>query len=80
MTKKIIALMCCSTLILLSGLSVAYYNTKSFGFDENAKIFSYDEEKISLMDFEIYYEDISFFIDEVSKIIPERTHTVFAKS
>lgn len=80
MTKKIIALLCCSTLILLSGLSIAYYNTKSFGFDENAKIFSYDEEKFSVMDFEIYYDDISFFIDEVGKIIPDRSHTVLLKS
>lgn len=77
MAKKITALMCCALLVLCGGLSVAYYNTKSFGFDENAKVLSYDEEKISLMDFEIYYDDISFFIDEVGKIIPEKTHTVF---
>ncbi|MDE6470807.1 MAG: hypothetical protein K2L19_07280 [Eubacterium sp.] len=79
MTKKIIAIICCSTLVLCCGLSIAYYNTKSFGFDENAKIFSYDEEKISVMDFEIYYDDISFFIDEVRKIIPENTHTVLVR-
>lgn len=80
MTKKIIALLCCSTLVFCCGLGIAYYNTKSFGFDENAKIFSYDEEKFSVMDFEIYYDDISYFIDEVGKIIPEKTRTVCVKS
>lgn len=80
MAKKITALMFCALLVLSGGLSVAYYNTKSFGFDENAKVFSCDEEKFSLMDFEIYYDDISFFIDELSRIVPEKSHAVIIKS
>lgn len=76
MKKKITAILCCAVIALGVGMSVAYYNTKSFGFDENAKVLNYDEEKISFLDFNIYYEDISDFIDKVSVIIPEKSHTM----
>lgn len=74
--KKIIAIMCCAVIVLGGGLSVAYYNTKSFGFDENAKVLSYDDEKISLLDFNIYYNDISSLIEKVGRIVPDETCTV----
>lgn len=76
MKRKIAAIMCCAVIALGVGTSIAYYNTKSFGFDENTKIISYDKEKISFMDFSIYYEDVSDFIDKVSTVIPEKTRTV----
>ncbi len=76
MKKKIAAIMCCAVIALGAGMSVAYYNTKSFGFDENAKVVDYDDKKFSFMDFEIYYKDVSDFIDKVSTIIPQKSHTV----
>lgn len=76
MKKKIAAIMCCAVIALGVGMSVAYYNTKSFGFDENAKLVEYDDKKISFMDFDIYYKDISDFIDRVSTIIPQNSHTI----
>lgn len=76
MKRKIAAILCCAVVALGAGTSVAYYNTKSFGFDENTKVITYDEEKISFMDFEIYYKDISDFIDKVGTVVPEKTRTV----
>ncbi len=77
MKKKITAIMCCAVIALGAGLSIAYYNTKSFGFDENAKVVEYDDKKVSFMDFDIYYKDVSDFIDRVSTIIPQNSHTIF---
>lgn len=73
MRKKITVIMCCAAIALCAGISVAYYNTKSFGFDDSATVISYDSEKISFMDFDIYYEDISDFIDSVGRIIPDKS-------
>ena len=38
-------------IIVFSGVSVAYYNTKNYAFEKNPKIFSYDENGFSLFDF-----------------------------
>lgn len=76
MKGKITAILCCAVLALVAGMSVAYYNTKSLGFDENAKVMEYDDEKITFMDFDIYYKDVSDFIDRVSIIIPEESHRI----
>lgn len=58
------------------GTSVAYYNTKSFGFDENAKIFSREKDKISFLDFEIYFEDVDDFFERAGKYVPENIATL----
>lgn len=76
MKKKIAAIMCCSIFALCIGTGVAYYNTKSFGFDENTKVLSYDNEKFSIMDFDIYYEDVSDIIEKIMKIVPEKSQTI----
>ena len=44
------------------GISVSYYNTRSYGFEENVTVFASDEEKIKVLDFEIYYKDIDNYI------------------
>ena len=77
MKIKIAVILSCAVIALGVGMSVAYYNTKSFGFDENPKLVEYDEQKISFMDFDIYYKDVSDFMDRVGTIIPEKSHTIF---
>lgn len=76
MKKKIAAIMCSAVFVLCIGVGTAYYNTKSFGFDENAKVLSYDNEKISIMDFDIYYDDITDIMERIIRIVPERSQTV----
>lgn len=76
MKKKIAAIMCSAILVLCAGIGTAYYNTKSFGFDENTKVLSYDKEKFSIMDFDIYYEDISNIMERIMEIIPEKSQTI----
>lgn len=76
MKKKITAIIMCSLIVFVSGISVAYYNTKSFGFDDNVKIISKDKEKISFMDFNIYYEDIETFFEKTREYMPERTTVI----
>lgn len=44
--------------ILISGVSVAYYNTKNYAFEKNPKIFYCDENGFSIFDFDFYYDDI----------------------
>lgn len=76
MKKKIAAIICCAAVVLCSGLSVAYYNTKSFGFDENTKIASTDDDKITIFDFNIYYNDIDNALKKVQKYMPDNHRTV----
>lgn len=65
--KKILAILCSCAIVLVIGTSVAYYNTKSFGFDENAKIFTSDKDKITFLDFEIYYKDINNIYENIKE-------------
>lgn len=76
MKKKIAAIICCAAIVLCSGLSVAYYNTKSFGFDENTKIASADDDKITIFDFDIYYNDVDDALKKVQKYIPDNHRTI----
>lgn len=71
MKGKIFTIFICAAIVLLSGISIAYYNTKTLGFDENAKIFSSDNKKISFLDFNIYYKDVKEITEQLNKYIPE---------
>lgn len=76
MNKKVVAILCCCAIALGSGTAVAYYNTKTFGFDENAKVISYDKEKINIMDYSIYYKDIEKISKKISSYLPENIRTI----
>lgn len=76
MKKKVVAIICCASIALCAGLSVAYYNTKSFGFDENTKIVSTDDDKITVFDFNIYYNDIENALKSMQKYVPDKHRTV----
>ncbi|MGN1123472.1 MAG: hypothetical protein ACI4RR_03950 [Eubacterium sp.] len=76
MKRKIFAIILCATVLFVSGISVAYYNTKTFGFDENAKVFSKDKEKISFLDFEIYYKDVDNFLENAKQYIPDESRVI----
>lgn len=72
MKRKVFAIFLTAFTVLTIGISAAYYNTKTFGFDENAKIFSRDKEKISFLDYEIYYKDIDDFVVRAREYLPEK--------
>lgn len=61
--------------ILGFGVSAAYYNTKSFAFDEEAVLFSRDNEGITVLDYKIYYEDIEEMYDETKGYLPEEAYS-----
>lgn len=65
-----------SVLIVSVGASVAYYNTKSFGFDEDAVIFRQEEDGITLFDYKIYYDDVKHIYVETKEYIPDRSYTL----
>lgn len=61
--------------IVFAGSSVAYYNTKSYAFDEDAVIFYRDNEGISVFDYKIYYKDIEDFYNTTSKYMPRQAYS-----
>lgn len=65
------AVLLTATLIVGVGASVAYYNTKSFGFDEDTVIFSRDDDGITVFDSKIYYKDIEEFYDSTKYYVPQ---------
>lgn len=74
MKLKILSVILCFALVFIGGISVAYYNTKTFGFDENAKVFSYDDKKFSLFDYSIYYDDVDSAVEKVRNLMPEKQY------
>lgn len=76
MKFKIFAIFFSAAIALGIGTSVAYYNTKSFGFDENTKIISKDDEKICVMDFELYYNDIDNFFEKAKRYLPTQIRNI----
>lgn len=59
-----------SILGLLIGITVAYYNTASFGYD-NANIFTLYNDRVRIFDIVINFEDISKIFSILKKIVPK---------
>ncbi|MCM1286348.1 MAG: hypothetical protein NC213_08965 [Acetobacter sp.] len=80
MKRKIVLIILTATIIFFAGTSIAYYNTKTFGFDENAKVISRDDEKIVIMDYEInlknFDKSIDKFIKKAKIVLPTETRLV----
>jgi TPP-dependent 2-oxoacid decarboxylase len=73
--KKPRRILAFATLVLLIGISVAYYNTSSFGYD-NANIISISDEEIRLMDVRIKYKEIEKKFEIVKENMPSDFITV----
>ena len=65
-----------SLLIVFVGSSVAYYNTKTFGFDEDAVIFKQEEDGFTFFDYKVYYKDVEYIYNEAKKYTPDDTYTL----
>lgn len=59
-----------SVLGLLIGITIAYYNTASLGYD-NANIFTLYNDRVKIFDIVIYFEDISKIISILKRIVPK---------
>lgn len=73
---KIFLIMTLTMIIVIGGSSVAYYNTRRFGFDEDTVLISVDDESVTYLDYTIYFEDVDNFFDKIKKYFPEKTYTV----
>lgn len=65
--------------ILFAGSSLAYYNTKSFGFDEDAVFFQKNDDGIVFLDQEIKYKDIDNALTAAGKYLPSEAYTTVNK-
>ncbi len=71
MQKRIsIRIIMLSIIGLLVGITVAYYNTASLGYD-NANIFTYTCDGIRIFDIFINFEEISKIISFLERIVPK---------
>lgn len=59
-----------SVLGLLIGVTIAYYNTASLGYD-NANIFTLYNDSVKIFDIVINFEDISKIISILKRIVPK---------
>ena len=65
-----------SILIVFVGSSIAYYNTKSLGFDEDAVLFKQEDDGFTLFDYKIYYDDVDHIYNEAKGYVPDRVYTL----
>lgn len=61
------------TIFVVSGISVAYLNTKNLCFDEDAKLITIKEDEIDILDFEIKYNDLKNKFETIKKYIPKNS-------
>lgn len=59
-----------SVLGLLIGITIAYYNTASLGYD-NANIFTLYNDSVKIFDIVINFEDIFKIISILKRIVPK---------
>lgn len=71
MQKRIsVRIILLSVLGLLVGITIAYYNTASLGYD-NANIFTLYNDSVKIFDIVINFEDISKIISILKRIVPK---------
>lgn len=73
MKKKVLLLFLSFSIVFCVGVSVAYYNTRAYGFDKNASIVSKENDGIKVFDFEIKYNDINNYIYKMRKKVSNRS-------
>ena len=71
----VVSVLLIAILIVAAGASVAYYNTKSFGFDEDAVLFQQEEDGFTLFDYKVYYKDVEEFYNETKRYMPENSYS-----
>lgn len=67
----LLSLIC--SILLTIGVSIAYYNTKTFGFDEDAALLTFSDEGVKVMDYYVDYEKARKIVDKASECIPKET-------
>lgn len=71
MQKRIsVRIILLSVLGLLIGITIAYYNTASLGYD-NANIFTLYNDSVKIFDIVINFEDIYKIISILKRIVPK---------
>lgn len=71
MQKRIsVRIILLSVLGLLIGITIAYYNTASLGYD-NANIFTLYNDSVKIFDIVINFEDISKIVSILKRIVPK---------
>lgn len=75
MKRKIAAIFVFFGILFCTGVGTAYYNTRSYGFEQDANVIARDDEKITILDFNIYYEDIDEVLEKAKKIMPQKHYT-----
>ena len=73
--RRLAAVFVAAMLIVAVGTSVAYYNTKSFGFDEDAVIFLQEEDGFTLFDYKVYYSDVEEFYKTTREYMPDEAYS-----
>lgn len=73
--KKVICILIISSIALTSGVTVAYYNTSSLGYD-NANILYIDNDIIRIFDMTIQYKKIQNKIEKIKKDIDKFSITI----
>lgn len=69
----ILLLLC--TALLIGGTAVAYCNTRSFGFEPNAKWITYDEAGFTVYDFQVEYSQLAEVWHSLLKFFPKESQT-----
>lgn len=67
----LLSLIC--SILLTIGVSIAYYNTKTFGFDEDAALLTFSDEGVKVMDYYVDYEKARKIVDKASEYTPKET-------
>ncbi|MDD6658532.1 MAG: hypothetical protein PUE60_00470 [Eubacteriales bacterium] len=67
---KVLLIMMISAVVLIAGISVAYYNTYSMIYEEEPVIVSVGGGEYSFLDFKIKNKDIKLIKEKIEKAFP----------
>lgn len=73
--KAVVKITLACAVCLAIGLSVAYYNTASLGYD-NANIISFESDEVKIFDYDIKYEEVKETAERVKNAIPDLYVTI----
>lgn len=71
----ILLLLC--TALLIGGTAVAYCNTRSFGFEPDAKWITYNDAGFTVYDFRVEYRQLAEGWQSFSNFFPKKSQTCF---
>ena len=70
MKKQVVKIIIAACIAAAAGVSVAYCNTRSLGYSQEASVIIIEDDCVKILDYEIRYSDLENGVEKIGRYVP----------